>query len=188
MLFMGEEYGEQNPFLYFTSHSDPSLIKMVQEGRKKDFEHFDWSETPPDPQDEKTFLQSKLKWNVDMHQNKMLLQWYKELIRLRKTCKALQNFNKEDVTANMKEELFSLHRRSVSPGEQLICVFNFSSTKSFCFQFPAGKNCWEKVLDSQDKRWIDGKTSFQPQRMMIPSSNEISVPPLSVSVYLTQGN
>jgi maltooligosyltrehalose trehalohydrolase len=184
MLFMGEEYGEKSPFLYFTSHSDPELIKAVQEGRKRDFQHFDWSVTPPDPQDEKTFLQSKLKWNLDYTPNKILQQWYKELIRLRKTYLALQNFNKEDVDANMNEELFSLHRRSVSSQEDLICVFNFSSAKSFRFQFPAGNDCWEKILDSKDNQWIDGQTSFQSKRTMFPSSKEISIPPLNVSVFL----
>ncbi len=37
LLFMGEEYGETAPFLYFTSHSDPDLIQAVRTGRKEDF-------------------------------------------------------------------------------------------------------------------------------------------------------
>ena len=36
LLFMGEEYGEKNPFLYFTSHSDPESSKglFLKAGRK----------------------------------------------------------------------------------------------------------------------------------------------------------
>ena len=35
LLFMGEEYGEEAPFLYFVSHSDPALIEAIRQGRKK---------------------------------------------------------------------------------------------------------------------------------------------------------
>jgi maltooligosyltrehalose trehalohydrolase len=35
LLFMGEEYGETSPFLYFTSHSDPDLARAVSEGLVK---------------------------------------------------------------------------------------------------------------------------------------------------------
>ncbi|MEJ2051114.1 MAG: malto-oligosyltrehalose trehalohydrolase, partial [Calditrichota bacterium] len=34
LLFMGQEYGEEAPFLYFVSHSDPDLIQAVREGRE----------------------------------------------------------------------------------------------------------------------------------------------------------
>ena len=40
MLFMGEEWGELNPFLYFVSHSDSDLIDAVRQGRKKEFAAF----------------------------------------------------------------------------------------------------------------------------------------------------
>jgi maltooligosyltrehalose trehalohydrolase len=41
LLFMGEEYGETNPFPYFVSHSDPDLIQAVRNGRRKtEFEVF----------------------------------------------------------------------------------------------------------------------------------------------------
>src|SRR5688572_31267941 len=42
LLFMGEEYGEKNPFQYFISHTDEQLVKMVREGRKKEFSYFHW--------------------------------------------------------------------------------------------------------------------------------------------------
>ena len=34
LLFMGEEYGEENPFPFFCSFGDPPLIEAVREGRK----------------------------------------------------------------------------------------------------------------------------------------------------------
>ena len=39
MLFMGEEHGATNPFLFFTSHND-ELATLVREGRRAEFKHF----------------------------------------------------------------------------------------------------------------------------------------------------
>ena len=62
LLFMGEEYGEKAPFLYFVSHGDKALIEAVRKGRNDEFKHFAWNGEPPDPQDERTFLASKINW------------------------------------------------------------------------------------------------------------------------------
>ncbi|MGV7093411.1 malto-oligosyltrehalose trehalohydrolase [Siccibacter turicensis] len=65
LLFMGEEYGETNPFLFFTDfHGD--LAKAVREGRAKEFEgHGDFEgESVPDPNDVQTFTRSKLNWHT----------------------------------------------------------------------------------------------------------------------------
>ncbi len=63
LLFMGEEYGETNPFLFFTDfHGD--LAKAVREGRAKEFTgHAGHDEEVPDPNAEQTFTRSKLDWN-----------------------------------------------------------------------------------------------------------------------------
>ncbi len=39
MLFLGEEHGARNPFLFFTSHNE-DLAKLVREGRRAEFKHF----------------------------------------------------------------------------------------------------------------------------------------------------
>ena len=60
LLFMGEEYGEDRPFLYFTSHSDPDLARAVSEGRRSEYiaEVGSGGEVP-DPQEERTFERSR---------------------------------------------------------------------------------------------------------------------------------
>jgi maltooligosyltrehalose trehalohydrolase len=93
LIFMGEEYGENAPFLYFTSHSDPELIKGVSEGRKKEFAYFNFKDDYPDPQHEETFEKSKLSWNIQEEDNASMLRYYKQLIQLRKSVKALQARN-----------------------------------------------------------------------------------------------
>lgn len=85
LLFMGEEYGETNPFLYFTSHGDPALAEAVRKGRCEEFAAFGWSDEIPDPQDEATFKRSVLNYaprNTGPHRS--LWKLYQELIALRK--------------------------------------------------------------------------------------------------------
>jgi maltooligosyltrehalose trehalohydrolase len=94
LLFMGQEYDEENPFQFFTDYGDPTLQKAVSEGRRKEFKDFDFSEVP-DPQDPATFERSKLNWQLT-HGENLMLHWYASLMDLRKkyvtnserTCKA----------------------------------------------------------------------------------------------------
>jgi maltooligosyltrehalose trehalohydrolase len=61
LLFMGEEYGEPNPFQFFTDHTDPAIAEATREGRRREFEAFAaFAGEVPDPQAEETFLRSKL--------------------------------------------------------------------------------------------------------------------------------
>jgi maltooligosyltrehalose trehalohydrolase len=60
LIFMGEEYGEGRPFLYFTSHGDPDLARAVSEGRKAEHVADAGPEGVPDPQAEETFRRSVL--------------------------------------------------------------------------------------------------------------------------------
>jgi maltooligosyltrehalose trehalohydrolase len=85
LLFMGEEYGETRPFLYFTSHSDPALAKAVSEGRKREFISAGVGEIP-DPQDPATFLASKLTHRTDDFHGK-LRDTYRRLLGLRRQYK-----------------------------------------------------------------------------------------------------
>ena len=63
LLFMGEEYGEENPFPFFCSFGDPALVEAVREGRKKEFDAFTWQGEVPDPQGEETFASARLSWS-----------------------------------------------------------------------------------------------------------------------------
>lgn len=84
LLFMGEEYGETNPFLFFTDfHGE--LAKAVREGRAKEFTgHSGHDGDVPDPNDEQTFARSKLDWhNVTTAQGKSWLRFTRSLLVLR---------------------------------------------------------------------------------------------------------
>lgn len=97
LIFMGQEYDETNPFLFFTDYGDPVLKEKVSHGRKDEFKEFEFVSIP-DPQDPASFARSKLNWQLTQHENKML-GWYKSLFELRRkhvtnsvrTCSATLN-------------------------------------------------------------------------------------------------
>jgi maltooligosyltrehalose trehalohydrolase len=61
MLFMGEEYGEEAPFQFFTDHIEKKIAEATRKGRRKEFEDFvEFAGEVPDPQDVATFERSKL--------------------------------------------------------------------------------------------------------------------------------
>jgi maltooligosyltrehalose trehalohydrolase len=91
LLFMGEEHGETNPFLYFVSHGDPALIEAVRKGRQEEFATFSWAGKIPDPQAEETFEASRPDWErATSGEGARMLALYRELLRLRRTEPALR--------------------------------------------------------------------------------------------------
>jgi maltooligosyltrehalose trehalohydrolase len=101
MIFQGEEWAASSPFLYFTDH-EPDLGLLVSEGRKKEFAAFGWKpEAIPDPQDEATFVRSRLKWaEIAEPEHAGVLGWYRELIALRQSA---PEFVSGDVTVEFSE-------------------------------------------------------------------------------------
>jgi maltooligosyltrehalose trehalohydrolase len=183
MLFMGEEYADESPFFYFVSHSDHALIKAVQEGRKKEFEDFGFGDDVPDPQDENTFHQSKLQWQTrNKEHHRVILNWYKELIRLRKTLSPLKEFEKNNVHAEVIDEKgLVLSRQNNETGEGVTCLFNFSDNE---ISYSAEKNLSSKLLDSKDEQWKHHKSlGNNNHENNAEKGNAIRLQPASVVVY-----
>jgi len=85
LLFQGEEWAAQSPFLYFTDHQDLELGRLVAEGRSREFMAFRWQGDVPNPQEAGTFSRSKLNWQEpSLPQHAEMLAWYRALIRLRR--------------------------------------------------------------------------------------------------------
>ncbi|MGH4017344.1 MAG: malto-oligosyltrehalose trehalohydrolase, partial [Pseudonocardiaceae bacterium] len=64
MIFMGEEWGAATPFQFFSHLPDAALRNAIREGRYAEFAGHGWADaTVPDPNDEQTFLRSKLDWS-----------------------------------------------------------------------------------------------------------------------------
>lgn len=127
MLFMGEEYSEQNPFLYFVSHTDEQLIQAVRKGRKDEFKAFHAQGEAPDPQSEETFERSKLNWeSLNHEQQQNMLQYYKKLINLRKTMPALRSLNRKKLSVTYNETQQTLQLNRWEDGNEVYCFMNFS--------------------------------------------------------------
>jgi malto-oligosyltrehalose trehalohydrolase len=106
MLFMGEEWGADTPWQFFTDHTDPELAAAVSEGRRSEFAAHGWGRADiPDPQDKETFLRSKLDWTQqDRDPYRSLLSWYRSLIALRRARPELTNPRLDQVLANYDEQ------------------------------------------------------------------------------------
>ncbi len=153
MLFMGEEYGETNPFLYFVSHTDAELNKMVREGRKAEFAAFHSEGEAPDPDALDTFMQSKLQWDLlQKPQHQTMFKYYKALIQLRKNNPALSNGDRSRLTALSYPDKNTLVLKRWEPRQQIVCILNFSKEKQ---AIPAEDSIhnWELLLSSADEEW-----------------------------------
>ena len=209
LLFMGEEYGETRPFLYFTSHSDPGLVEAVREGRRAEFAAFAWAGEVPDPQDEGTFCQSKLQPEVARAgQPRALRDWYRELLRLRRDLPALADLDTGQVDARaLERQRVLLVRRGRAPGERgwvppagaseagtepragggaEVCIaFSFADgARTAELPVPAGR--WGRVLDSADERWL-GPGSEVPAVVESDGAVELTLRPHGVVVLAREG-
>lgn len=86
LLFMGEEWGETRPFLFFTDFTG-SLAEAVRSGRRREFSDFLKPEDEiPDPNDEASFTSSKLDWSrISDDRHNRALTYMRDLLRLRQT-------------------------------------------------------------------------------------------------------
>ena len=89
MLFMGEEFGAETPFLFFCDF-EGELARAVREGRRKEFAAFERFRDPaarekiPDPLAAHTFLSCKLRWDdVGKPRPTAWLAHYRALLALR---------------------------------------------------------------------------------------------------------
>ncbi len=117
MLFQGEEWAASSPFQYFADHEDKEIARLVSEGRKKEFAAFGWApEAIPDPEAPETFQRSKLKWD-EIHggEHAEMLEWYRALIRLRRTAPCLNNGEPRQtrVLYDQQEMGFSMERGDI---------------------------------------------------------------------------
>ncbi|MDQ3536297.1 MAG: malto-oligosyltrehalose trehalohydrolase [Bacteroidota bacterium] len=190
MLFMGEEYGEKNPFQYFVSHSDPDLVQAVREGRKKEFEAFHLQGEAPDPQSEATLKSSSLQWNYKNDpQSEALFNFYKYLIQLRKVHKVFNVLDKNNLKVEAFEDnkVLTLERWAEDKNAELetssvFCVMNFGKNDVDVL-LHVNEGNWHKILDSADAMWLGpGRLSDD----IAYASDKIKVSAESIVVYETK--
>ncbi|MDB5105519.1 MAG: malto-oligosyltrehalose trehalohydrolase [Fibrobacteres bacterium] len=157
LLFMGEEYAETNPFLFFADFSDPAIVKAVRDGRREEFAFLHVGDDVPDPASPETFQRSKLDWNrKESGRHRVMLDFYRELIALRKSLPSLKRLNREGMEMDGEGLAFKLVRRSQGTGDvetgEILCLMNFAPGAAR-MDSHVREGEWELVLDSSDKRW-----------------------------------
>jgi maltooligosyltrehalose trehalohydrolase len=181
LLFMGEEYGEIAPFLYFTSHDDPALGEAVRKGRRAEFSAFGWKGDLPDPQAESSFLKSKLDHSLrQLVPHRTLWNFYRELIQLRKALAALRHPEKDTCEAKAcRSDCLSMRRRWGS--EAVFALFNFGDRPAdLSAEVPSGQ--WRKLLDSADPKWL-GPGSTAPEAVTAGETFDLTVQPTSFCLF-----
>ena len=153
LLFMGEEYGETAPFLYFISHSDPLLVDAVRRGRQEEFEAFGGTDETPDPNAETTFQRAKLNRGLLQEpKHRLLREFYRHLIHLAKRCLPSTSSPKRTWRFSGFEQEKVLFLRRWHQASQVVAIFNFGTRDSeLRLQLEGG--VWTKVLDSEDPTW-----------------------------------
>ena len=187
LLFMGEEYGETNPFLFFADYEDQDLVDAVREGRRKEFGFLEESREMPDPVAEETFRRSSLDWSKpDRGRNRVHLDFYRTLLSLRRRIPALRYADKENLEVNGFDRVFSFRRWRPDPGgkptEMTFCLLNFNLKSARARVQPVGE--WELLLDSADRRW-EGPGSRAPSQAS--AGREIELQPMSFVLYRMRG-
>jgi maltooligosyltrehalose trehalohydrolase len=152
LLFMGEEYGEEAPFQYFVSHTDPALMEAVRKGRREEFDSFQWNDKSPDPQDEATFRRSKIELGHRRRgRHKILFDLYRTLINLRKEIPSLSHLSKQGMKIEALGKEVILMGREYDE-DRVISLFNLGAD-SVEVKIALRKGLWQKVFDSSADEW-----------------------------------
>jgi maltooligosyltrehalose trehalohydrolase len=214
LLFMGEEYGETAPFLYFVEHGDPALVEAVRAGRKREFEAIGKFEEQIDPQAEETFLRSHIDWSKrERGEGAALLALYRDLLALRREEPALEP-GVSETQVHRGDRWFTALRvmppqndiyDPVRARRTLLCAFNLSGHAQQIPISPEAVGKWRLRLstdavgyggsgggmlaDSIPASSRERELTDAPKRLLTPSIPErslrtIHMPPWSAAVYL----
>lgn len=182
MLFMGEEYAEKNPFMYFVSHSDEELIRLVREGRKKEFSYFNWEGEVPDPFAEETFEQCRLSFSFgNDSKSQSMLSYYRHLIDLRKTHPAFRDTSRDSMIVHPANESGLLVFERRSSDARIVVLLNFSKQ---VIEWPGDADRVYHLLSASQSAEFGGHPTGTAQ----PNNNkqQLVLEPESASIFLVQ--
>jgi maltooligosyltrehalose trehalohydrolase len=177
LLFMGEEYGETAPFLYFIEHGDEALVQSVREGRQREFPEIAELGVDVDPQSEQTFQRSKLRWNQrESPDGQRMLALYRDLLALRREEPALRP-GASDVYEQEGGDWLTVLRimpiqndlyDPVRSRRALLCAFNLSGRAQVIPIRPEAIGHWRLRLGTDAAGY--GGTGATPATELIPDT------------------
>jgi maltooligosyltrehalose trehalohydrolase len=173
LLFMGEEYAEEAPFLYFVSHNDEALIEAVRKGRAAEFGGVGWAGEAPDPQDPATFERSRLRRELmERPAHSTMLRYYRELLRLRREVPGLGCDGSLPHVDHDDKERTVLVRRGEGLAETALALHFGRAPARVTLRVPAGT--WRVLLDSSHGRW-DGPGGLLPELLVSDGHAEVEM-------------
>ncbi len=169
LIFMGQEWAASTPFLYFTDHN-AELGRKITEGRRDEFRSFADFRDPeartgiPDPQNEKTFLRSKLDWTeAGQGRHAEIIRLYRECLRLRRDSPVLRDRSRGNFEVlPVVEDVLQVRFGKPDTGQWLIVA-------DLCggHRMPKldAESAWELVLSSNEARFggEEGPAFAQPE-------------------------
>jgi malto-oligosyltrehalose trehalohydrolase len=122
MIFMGEEFACDDPFLFFVDFKDPWVREGVEKGRASEFPELNEKLGGLSPLDPKSFQKSKLRAFVDGDVEMRI--WYRDLIKLRKKMRACGLLDQANLTVEARAEhgLFVLRYKDETNGKLTVAV------------------------------------------------------------------
>jgi len=187
LLFMGEEFGETAPFLYFIDHGDQDLVEAVRRGRREEFASFTWEGEIPDPQDPLTCERSRIHVTGPLDfRRAALLRWTRQLIELRTTVPSLGTGgspSEHRVWAYEQENVLVIRRRG-GRGPDALLILSFNGARaSVLLREPVGH--WRLRLDSAGEKVEGEGRERSPQEVVIGSEGvDLSIQAYTAAVYL----
>jgi maltooligosyltrehalose trehalohydrolase len=180
LLFMGEEYGEENPFLFFCSFLDPQLIENVRQGRRREYAAFMTEGEIPDPQVESTFAASRLTWSWPAgSQREGLRRLYRDLLAARRHWPALGDFRQKEARLLPDQDqaaVLELVRGSArEPDTRLHAYFNLTDRPQPLPEAAGPRGVW--LFSSEADRYGGNRPPGEPLRQLWPYECVASGPP-----------
>jgi maltooligosyltrehalose trehalohydrolase len=174
LLFMGEEYGERAPFLYFTDFGDPTLGEAVSRGRRREIAAFGWAGDVPDPQDPATFLRSRLDWGLRCAPpHSQLRAYYRTLLALRRRHPALGTGVGRPTALAAADRLLILQRRS-RDGATALGVFNLDAANR-TVRLKIAPGTWRRLADSAEEHF-GGPGATSPHMLLAGRTGDVEIP------------
>jgi maltooligosyltrehalose trehalohydrolase len=178
MLFMGQEFGASNPFLYFADHEE-ELARLVCTGRREfmhQFPRIKSLENVPvlcDPADEGTFLRCKLDWD-EWEQNASMVELHRDLIKLRREDARIARQDRFAIQGSViGPEAFAL-RWFGEEGDDRLALFNLGRDVDChpvadpMLAAPSGRQ-WEMIWSSEDSKYGGmGTPQFDNKNWYVP--------------------
>lgn len=180
LLFMGEEWGETAPFLYFVDHGDPELIEAVRQGRRREFAAFGWEQEVPDPSAEASFLRSRLTPpDRQGEEGRARRALYRHLLALRREEPCLRpaaarlEVEHDEQAGWIRQQVYG------DVGEALLIWFHLGRV-AVQTTAPAPGGSWERLLCTEEARF-GGAGSRSPAHLM--AGERLVLAPRAALVY-----